>query len=457
MSTRTRIALVLFVSNVLIVLLFGGAVYYFQNTYSYIDFYKRLETRATIAAKYNFETDRLNADAVMTIRNQHLERLSDEREYILSAAGNDTLIAQAERLGIPSDFVVQALADGKATLKSGETFYTGIKYLHNNQPYVVIVSADNYYTSHHLSFLRNVLLYGMFFIALLTTYLSWYFSRHVFDPIKRITGNVKQISTDNIHLRLSEVDNNSEVSELVSTFNDLLSRIETAFETQKNFVSNASHELGTPLTTIIGEADVALLKDRQPEEYQQALKKILSQAERLDQITKSLLFLARTGYSDKKPAFELLRTDELIWEVKQTLDRLNPANQVAIDSSLFPDDPYKLKVMGNRQLLHLALANILSNACKYSHNKPVTVSIAAGNNQVIIVVKDAGVGIPQEEIQFIYDPFFRASNTRLFEGYGIGLPLARNIIRLHHGTLQVTSVANGGTTVQINLPVAVMP
>ncbi|HLP20542.1 MAG TPA: ATP-binding protein [Chitinophagales bacterium] len=457
MSTRTRIALVLFISNVLIVLLFGGAVYYFQNTYSYIDFYKRLETRATIAAKYNFETDRLNADAVMAIRNQHLERLSDEREYILSAAGNDTLIAQAERLGIQSDFVVQALADGKATLKNGETFYTGIKYLHNNQPYVVIVSADNYYTSHHLSFLRNVLLYGMFFIALLTTYLSWYFSRHVFDPIKRITGNVKQISTDNIHLRLSEVDNNSEVSELVSTFNDLLSRIETAFETQKNFVSNASHELGTPLTTIIGEADVALLKDRQPEEYQQALKKILSQAERLDQITKSLLFLARTGYSDKKPAFELLRTDELIWEVKQTLDRLNPANQVAIDSSLFPDDPYKLKVMGNRQLLHLALANILSNACKYSHNKPVTVSIAAGNNQVIVVVKDVGVGIPQEDIQFIYDPFFRASNTRLFEGYGIGLPLARNIIRLHHGTLQVTSVANGGTTVQINLPVAVKP
>lgn len=454
MSTRLRIALVMFGCNLLVVLLFGGAVYYFQNKYSYIDFFKRLETRATIAAKYTFEVDRLNADAVKTIRDQHLERLSDEKEYILYAGSTDSLATLSLQNQLPNQFVIEVLANGKATLKDGETFYTGIKYVHNSVPYVVIVSADNYYTSHHLSFLRNVLLWGMFFIALLTTYFSWYFSRHVFDPIKRITDKVRQVSTNNIHMRIEGNDNNSEVSELVSTFNDLLNRIETAFETQKNFVSNASHELSTPLTTIMGEADVTLMKERQPAEYQQALKKILSQAERLDQITKSLLFLARTGYSDKKLTFEIARVDELMWEVKRTIDRLNPNNQIEIDSSLFPDDPYKLKVMANKQLLHLAMANILSNACKYSHNKPVTISIAASNNQVIVVVKDLGVGIPEAELQFIYDPFFRASNTHMFEGYGIGLPLARNIVRLHNGTLQVTSVAGKGTTVQVNLPAA---
>lgn len=454
MKTRTKIALAMFTANLLIVLLFGGVIYYFLAKYTYVDFFKRLETRATIAAKYKFETDRLSADAVKTIRNQHLEKLSNERESIMPVDAATNIEALAKSSGLPVQLLKQVYADGKATLKNGETFYTGITYTNAGQPYIVVVSANNYYASHHIAFLRNVLLWAMLLIGIITTTLSWYFSRHVFDPIKRITDDVRKVSTDNIHLRIEDKENSSEVSELVATFNDLLDRIETALETQKNFVSNASHELGTPLTTIIGEADVTLMKERTAEEYKEALQKILQQAERLDQITRSLLFLARTGYSDNKLNFEITRTDEIVWEVKKTIDRLNPGNRIEIDFSLFPDDPKKLKVKANRQLLHLALANVFSNACKYSHNKPVKVSIAASDKDVVIVVQDQGVGIPAEEIKYIYDPFFRASNVHTFEGYGIGLPLTRNIVRLHSGSLQVASVVNAGTTVQINLPLA---
>jgi signal transduction histidine kinase len=268
---------------------------------------------------------------------------------------------------------------------------------------------------------------------------------------------VKQISTENIHLRLKEPENNNEISELASTFNDLLNRIETAFETQKNFISNASHELATPLTAIMGEADVALIKERKPEEYQHVLQNVVQQAERLNQITKSLLFLAQTGYKGKKIVFEILRLDELIWEVKRLIDRLNLDNKIMVDLSLLPEDPKKLKVSGNKQLLHLALANLLNNACKYSHNKPVSVHIGASQEQVLLFIKDQGIGIPENELAFIYDPFFRASNTHLFEGYGIGLPLARNIIKLHNGTLLVTSKVDNGTSVQISFPLAKLP
>lgn len=317
-----------------------------------------------------------------------------------------------------------------------------------------MVSAENYFATHHLSFLRNILFGGIFLIVLITILLSIYFSRHVFDPIKQIMHKVRQISTENIHLRLEEQDNNNEISALTATFNDLLNRIETAFETQKNFISNASHELSTPLTAIIGEADVALIKERKVEDYQAVLQNILLQAERLDQITKSLLFLAQTGYKGKKIIFEIVRMDEVLWEVKTLIDRMNPQNQITLDLNLLPEDHKKLKVNGNRQLLQLALANIFTNACKYSHNKPVIVYIASSNDQVIIVIKDQGVGIPEAEMPFIYDPFFRASNTKLFEGYGIGLPLARNIVKLHEGTLTVSSEVNIGTTVQIKLPIA---
>jgi signal transduction histidine kinase len=454
MRTHFKVALLLFASNLLIVLLFGGAIYYLLNEYSYVDFYKRLETRATITAKYNLERNNLTIAAIQTIREQHLEKLPQEKEYLFEINTNSNLYKMAEKYQLPIQFLTTIWENNKANLKIDNTLYTGIKYNKEGKRYLVIVSADNYYASHHLSFLRNILLGGIFFIILLIVYQSLYFSKHIFAPIKHITDNVKQISSDNIHLRLEETDNNNEIGELTSTFNDLLNRIETAFETQKNFISNASHELGTPLTAIIGEADVALIKERSAAEYQETLQKILQQAERLDQITKSLLFLAQTGYEGKKIIFEVLRADELIWEVKGTIDKLNPPNEIIVDFSLFPDDPKKLKIKGNKQLLHLAIANVLNNACKYSHNKPVSLSIAASNQQVVIIIKDQGVGIPEDDIPFIYDPFYRASNTHFFKGYGIGLPLARNIIKQHNGLLSVSSILHTGTTVQIKLPLA---
>jgi signal transduction histidine kinase len=284
--------------------------------------------------------------------------------------------------------------------------------------------------------------------------LSIYFSKHIFVPIKEITVKVKEISSENIHLRLEPAkgNNNNEINELINTFNDLLSRIETAFETQKNFISNASHELGTPLTAIIGEADVALMKVRSVDEYQEAIQHILQQAERLDQITKSLLFLAQTGYREKGSNFEMVRLDEVLWQTHEIITKLNPLNKIQIDLSLLPEDPRKLKVYGNKQLLQMAIANILNNACKYSGNKTVDVYLASTDKHIILTIKDQGIGIPESEMPFIYDPFFRASNTKLFEGYGIGLPLTRNVIKLHKGELLVKSDVGVGTIVTIKLP-----
>lgn len=259
-----------------------------------------------------------------------------------------------------------------------------------------------------------------------------------------------------MHLRLDDYSKDAEIAVLISTFNGLLDRVETTFETHKNFISNASHEIGTPLTTIIGEADVALMKERKPEEYKEALLTILKQAERLSQISESLLFLAQTGYKENKLNFEILRTDELMWETIKLVGKITPVSRVKFDLNLLPENPKKLKVMGNRQLLLLAFTNLLNNACKYSGNKDVMVSIASTETEVVILFKDQGIGIPEEDLPHIYDPFFRASNTFNYDGYGIGLPLTRNIVRIHKGSMQVASVLNEGTTVQLKFPLAII-
>lgn len=433
--------------------LLGSSVYYFLNQYLHLHFYKRLETRCKIAAQYYLETDSLKSEAFKTIREQYFEKLPNEKEAVISMPAQPQLSRIASRYQLPEAFLKETYKEGRANYRDhNNTFYAGINYTHLGRLYTVVVSAESYYEEQQLSYLRTVLLVAIMLVALLVLYVSFYFSKHIFDPVKNITDQVKIISSDNMHLRVNKSTNNNEITGLVNTFNDLLDRLETAFGAQRNFISNASHELATPLTAIIGEADVALRKERDSAFYQNAIKNMLQQAERLNEITKSLFFLAQTGYEGRKITMERIRTDELLWEIKEIINGLHPNNQVYIDLGLAPEDPKKLKIKGNRQLLILALSNIVNNACKYSYNKPVTVSIGASDNQVMIVIRDQGIGIPESDIPHIYDPFFRASNTQLFEGYGIGLPLSRNIINLHQGTLVVTSVVNEGTEVQISFP-----
>ncbi|HEY9044739.1 MAG TPA: ATP-binding protein [Ohtaekwangia sp.] len=452
MKTRTRIALTFFLITLAIMIVLSGAVYYFVIKYTFTDFYKRLETRAAVAAGIMLENE--SATAFQQMRDRILEKLPKEEDYIFEITENKNFQKEGEELHLPEAFFNDIIAGQVSRYQKDNVFFSGILYQKDNRSYIVIVSAENYYYSHHLVNLRRILLLAIISVSLLVFSVSVVFSRYVFNPVREITNQVKEINSQNLHLRLTTSSIHDDVNELKMTFNTMLDRLETSFATQNNFISNASHELGTPLTGIIGEADVALSKSRDPEEYRESLNIILKEAERLERITRSLLFLAQTGFDGKKQKMEILRVDQLLWDVKETIDRLNPRNKVYIDLSLIPDNPLKLKILGNAQLLHLAISNIVSNACKYSSNKVVTLSIGTTDEHVVIVVKDVGIGIPESELKYIYDPFYRASNTQNFEGYGIGLPLARNIVRQHRGTIVVNSRVNEGTTVRLTFPFA---
>ena len=452
MKSQTKIALLFFLFSLSVVLLFSVAIYYFSNRHFDTEFNSRVKIRAVVAARAVLDAGDQKAPGYQEIREKHLEKLPDEKEYFFMITAGKKFQQEAAEMQLPIEFFDEVLASGESTFRSSNKLFCGIKYSSSKGDYIVVVSASNRYYSEHQAYLQKVLIIAIIFVTLLTMLISVFFSRRVFNPVHQIIQNVNQISSENMHLRLESKNYSDEIAELISTFNNMLDRLETAFETQNNFISNASHELGTPLTAIIGEADVALTKDRSPVEYRESLQVILNEAERLDKITRSLLYLAQTGFDGKKQTMQVVRADQLIWDVKETLSRLIPDNKIYIDLSLIPESPFKLKVKGNAQLLHLALSNIISNACKYSNNNRVQVSIGASSHHVIIIVKDRGIGIPSSELKYIYDPFFRASNTKPFEGYGIGLPLSRNIIRLHGGTLVVNSVVNEGTTVQVSLP-----
>jgi signal transduction histidine kinase len=454
MSSIRNITVLLISSISLILFFLGLSIYVFLSNYSNADFYKRLEERASVAEKYYFESNQKDAQVLKNIRDEHLELLSDEKEYILYCPNPKGIKQIADTSSLPINFLNLVYTQQFADFQKDDIFYHGKKRISSEGFYFIIVSAKNYYNSHHLILLKKVLFAGGFFSILIIIYFTYLFSFSFFNPINKIITKVNSISTDNIHLRLDDNHNSLEINRLATTFNNLLNRIEIAIETNKNFISNASHEFGTPLTTIIGEADVALLKDRTIVEYKETLQKILKQSERLNKISQSLLFLAQIGYKENKLNFTIIRTDELIMQANEIMNQLIPKNNIKIDFDLLPENPKKLKVSGNKELLILAMTNILTNACKYSSNKPVIISLASTNNEIVIIFKDQGIGIPESELPFIFDPFYRASNTAAYDGYGIGLPLTKNIIKIHKGELFISSVLHKGVTIQVKLPVA---
>ena len=454
MTIQKKTALIFTCITAAILLLVSCIAYFFMNVFAFQDYYKRLEIRGIITAKAQLEQYPNLSDVYTDIRQQHLEPLPGEKEIFFPTDSLQAFINSRNSLHLPLSFYKQIILGKPANYKVGNFFYTGLLYQYQERSYVVITGAQN---EDSIRYARNLkwILVACCLCGIIAAYTSGiFFSRHTFKPFRDIIDKVKTIGAENLHLRVEDRQGEDEIAELAHTFNQMLSRLETAFETQNNFISNASHELRTPLTTIYGECEIALSRERSDAEYKNSLNIVLMQAEKLQQLTDSLLNLAQAGFDGKKQNMKPLRIDELLIEVKNTINKIIPDNNIQIDLGELPANEHGITVTGNYNLLKLGLSNILENACKYSANDLVQVEVINSAGKLYISVQDRGIGIPQQELKYIYDPFFRASNTAKFQGYGIGLPLTRNIFRLHNGEINVQSTVNEGTKVTLILPLA---
>jgi len=454
MKIQTKTTLLFTVLTSTFFVLLGVIVYYFIDMAAHRDFNKRIELRARISAKFRFEQGEISTESFREIQREYLEKLTDETAFVLKVENGGQQYISKPPSEIPASYLASIVAAGGNTVFRENKFrhYAGILYKDETGDFIVIKSATNKYGLELMNKLRNIMILSMSIAVLVICIIGYYFSRRTFRPFRLINSKVNQINENNLHLRLEPLEGTDELAELVRIFNRMLDRIELAFETQNNFISNASHELRTPLTAIVGEADYALSKERTSAEYRNSLLEVMTQAEKLKSLTQGLLGLAQTGFDGKKINWKLVRLDELVFEVKQNIDSILPGNRVKVSFLQLPEDEGQMFCMGSYDLLKIAIGNIVVNACKYSENKDVSLDLSFNRKYATITVADEGIGIPEEDLKHIYDPFFRASNAQQYEGYGIGMPLSYNIIRLHKGKIDVISKPNEGTVVHIHLP-----
>lgn len=434
----------------LISMLMGG-IFFFTQRYAFEDFYKRLEARVNIGVEIYGQEDEQTIYHYRRIRNRYLEKLPAETDFFFKVV-NGRVLPKEGAPKLPTSFFVNVLKNGSSRYRSDNDFFAGKFFKSKAGDVIVVVYAKDPSGFRELQMLQRILFIGFFISTLLVFLMGKILSQQIFKPFAEIIKKIKKITADNLHLRLPVREGKDELAEIISTFNDMLDRLETAFDTQSNFISNASHELRTPISIISGEAELSLGVSELKEPLKQSLTVILNEADKLQQIISGLLYLAKTSADNSRQPKERIRVDQLLVTIKKIIDQVHPQSNLSLNFENLPEEEEEITVLGYEHLLQLAISNIVTNACKYSDNKLVTILLKVSNQHVVVKVRDEGIGIPKEDMKYIFEPFFRASNAYFYEGHGVGLPLSLKIIRLHKGSINIDTQLDRGTEITILLP-----
>jgi len=448
MQIRRKISII-FTALTSVVLIFSSLfIYFFSEYYTKNDFFTRLQEKAYLIADKYFEQDELSKQVYEKIMEKNSKSLPEAFEIVLDTK-NPKLVRDSLNKIIPEQIINKLLSGQNVKFNIEEKQCVGLYYPDNQGTFIIIVTAVDKIGIKKQQNLLKILL-GIFFGSIVFVYfIGQFYARQVLSPVGHILKNVKKIRATNLKLRLAGNNGADELAELTRMLNQMLDRLEHSFDLQKNFISNASHELKNPLTAILGETEIALSKKRSSEEYIITLNKIAAEAERLDLLTRNLLNLAQADFEISELNHEKIRVDELLWEIKDYFDKTENKNRLVFHISNLPDDPEYLSIYGINNLLKTAIINLIDNACKFSGIQLVDIMLKEDNGYILLTISDKGIGIPENELNNLFQPFFRATNAFSYKGSGIGLSLADKIIKLHGGNIVFSTTTGKGTKVEI--------
>lgn len=292
-------------------------------------------------------------------------------------------------------------------------------------------------------------------IILLSSVCTYFLTKKTLTPLQKLTNEVSQIQAQNLSTQLAVPNSKDEIAQLTSSFNEMLARLDNAFSTQKQFSANAAHELRTPLAVLQTNLEV-FEKKQEPEmiEYRRLFTMIKEQTARLSQLVGTLLDMTNLK---SVPRTDQVTLEELVDEVFCDLDPVAEKAGISIHFNDSASQDSYTDVTGSYVLLYRAVYNLVENAIKYNRpNGSVTVSVKEKNSQVMILVKDTGIGISPENQKKIFDPFFRVdkSRSRAMGGAGLGLALVDSIAREHGGSVKVLESNEKGSIIALMLPVS---
>ncbi len=454
MKIRTKIALQFTVIVAMILAVFSLAIYYLSENNRKQEFYSSLKDRALTTARLLIREKEIDKKLLKIVDKNTLSTLYAAEVLVFNEQNKLAYTNYEADTVYYSPELLKKIREEKY-LESSVRDKLVVGTMYDNEmgkSFVVLAQAKDVYGEQKLANIKDTMIIGYISSVFLTIVFGFIFAGQSLKPISRINNEVSKITAYNLTKKLSTGNNKDEIAQLARNFNEMLSRIERSFELQKSFVSNASHELRTPLAAIKSEIQVALENERTPDEYQHILRSLYVDNQRLIQLTNGLLQLAKSEKSNENVLMAPVRIDEVLFEVQDELTHQQSNFLIMIDFEDIPEDDNWVTVNGNKPLLKTVFNNLIENACKYSDNKTAEVRIKFNKRNCLISVSDSGIGIPREEIEKIFEPFYRSKNAAAFKGHGIGLSICKRIVDMHKGRIVVKSEIQSGSTFSVILP-----
>ena len=311
------------------------------------------------------------------------------------------------------------------------------------------VSTDNIETTKQVLYTHGGVIVGIAMILL--AMLSVFLADRMVRPIHKITGAIENV-TEGYSDDVLHVDTFTETRQLSEAFNKMLGRLKILDESREEFVSNVSHELKTPMTSMKVLADSLLEQDNVPVEmYQEFMQDIAKEIDRENQIITDLLSLVKMDRSGQTMNIRTMNINDLL---EQILKRLKPiAEKKNVEMVMETFRPVNAEI--DETKFTLAVSKLVENAIKYNHeNGWVHVSLNADHKYFYVKVEDSGIGIPEQDQAHIFERFYRVdkSHSREIGGTGLGLAIARNAVLVHRGSIKVYSNEGEGTTFTVRIP-----
>ncbi len=457
MPVRLRIT---FLFSLLAFVILSGvciSIYYFSYQQRLSNIKSRLTNRGITTArllsqKEIFDEKLLNlidSSTTISLRRKTIQAydFQDRKIYEYSDVPDDTL-------HVDNEILDEARVKGSYYFVSGQKEAIAYHYTDHNTRIVIVSAAEDADAKENLSNLLKILILSFLVGNIFILVSGYIFSGRLLQPIKKISEDVAEISARNLTRRIQTGKTKDEWYQLSHTVNDLLNRLQESFELQRRFISNASHELSTPLTSISSQLEITLQRERSPEDYSNVMQSVYQDVRHMNKLTQTLLEFAKASGNPGGLEIDVIRIDEILLRLPSEVVKTNPSFSVLIEFDELPEEEENLLVLGNEALLLTAIKNIVINACKYSYNQHAVVNLKAKDNAIFIAVQNEGPGIPAGELENIFQPFYRMEENRAAGGFGLGLSLTDRIIKIHKGSIQVSSEPGKLTVFIIQLPAA---
>ena len=444
MTLKNRISLLV---SLLFTILFGLAstvIFVLYSNFRKEEFRDRLEIKALSNIKLLVNVKEVDDQLLKMIDQNSINKLYDEK----------TLVFDSQFKLIYSsidDAKINWSIDDLKYLKKHKTFFKqqgdyevyGVFYDTKDKDFYALISATDDYGKRKLLFLRYTLVISYIFFTCLCWVLTSFMVKKAMNPLGLFHQKIKNINENNLDTRIKSKSNKNEIDLIANEFNFMMDRIEVSYQKQKEFTAHASHELRTPLSRITSQIENVVADPKTTPENKSFLKTILSDVNQLTELITSLLTLSKIDVKNQENS-ETHRLDEILFSAIENLNKSFPDFVILFEMEESENLDSALEIKGNKNLLEIAISNVLKNACVYSDNKQAKVKISTENDSLVISISNTGKTLTENEQKNLFQPFMRGENSKGTTGFGLGLRIVNRILNLHQSSITY-SITNENT------------